>query len=206
MEAILRTVVKEVTVKNIFDFFAALVGLVLFLPIMLLVAIAIRIIDGGPVFYTQKRVGLNGTLFNLYKFRTMCVGAHEMRKQLECLNERDGPTFKINRDPRCIPYIGHFLRKYCLDEFPQLINVLLGDMSVVGPRPALPEEVEQYKEWQCRRLSAKPGLTCYWQISNRDMTFNEWVQSDIEYVSHNNIWTDMKIILLTIPVLWRGHH
>ena len=170
-------------VKNLIDFVASGIGLIVVAPLFAVIALAIKISSPGPAFYKQERSVLNGRKFMLYKFRTMVADADQKRKELEALNESDGPVFKINNDPRIIPVIGPFLRKTSLDELPQLLNIFRGEMSLVGPRPPIPAEVAQYKPWQRRRLSMKPGLTCIWQTSpNRnDLSFNDWMKLDLEY-------------------------
>ncbi len=174
------------------------------LPVVLVIALLIKLGSGGRVLYSQTRCGLNGRRFTLYKFRTMIEGAEARRKELEHLNEMDGPAFKVRRDPR-VTWVGRFLRKFSLDELPQLWNVLRGDMSLVGPRPPIPEEVAQYTGWQRRRLSVKPGLTCLWQISGRnDLDFNRWIELDLEYIDSWSPGLDLKILLKTIPVVLSG--
>lgn len=150
---------------------------------------------------------MNDRKFMLLKFRTMVADADKKRQELEGLNESDGPVFKIRNDPRIIPVIGHVLRKTCLDELPQLINIVRGEMSVVGPRPPIPSEVVQYKPWQRRRLSMKPGLTCIWQTSpNRnDISFNDWMKLDLEYIDNWSLWLDFKLLLKTVKVVLLGY-
>jgi exopolysaccharide biosynthesis polyprenyl glycosylphosphotransferase len=179
--------------------------LVLGLPIIVAIAAAIKISSSGTVLYRQTRCGLNGRLFTLYKFRTMEEGAHEKRRELLPLNEMSGPAFKLRRDPR-VTAIGRFLRRFSLDELPQFWNVLRGEMSMVGPRPPIPEEVAQYQPWQRRRLAMKPGLTCLWQISGRsdNSDFNRWMQLDLEYIDSWSPTLDVKILLKTIPVVLSG--
>jgi exopolysaccharide biosynthesis polyprenyl glycosylphosphotransferase len=190
--------------KRSVDVAVALILLMIGLPIILLVALAIKISSSGAVLYRQTRCGLNGRQFTLYKFRTMFEGAHDRRKELLHLNEMDGPAFKLRRDPR-VTLFGRFLRKFSLDELPQLWNVLRGDMSMVGPRPPIPEEVAQYARWQRRRLSMKPGLTCLWQISGRNnLDFNRWMELDLEYIDSWSPLLDLKILVKTIPVVLSG--
>ncbi|NQV02803.1 MAG: sugar transferase [Bacteroidia bacterium] len=193
-------------VKDVFDFAFSGIVLVICLPLFLVIFCAIKIISPGPVFFKQERSSLNGRLFTLYKFRTMIPGAEKQLEDLRALNEADGPVFKIKRDPRVIPFVGPLLRKTSLDELPQLINVLRGEMSLVGPRPPIPDEVENYKWWQRRRLSMKPGLTCIWQCtSNRnDIDFAEWMKMDLAYIDSWSLWLDFKIILRTIKVVLVG--
>jgi lipopolysaccharide/colanic/teichoic acid biosynthesis glycosyltransferase len=160
----------------------------------------------GSVFYTQVRCGLYGRKFTLFKFRTMVPNAEEMQDSLSVFNEATGPAFKIKKDPRIIPYIGTFLRKISLDELPQFINVLRGEMSVVGPRPPIPSEVEKYELWQRRRLSMKPGITCLWQVQPRrnDISFEQWMDMDMNYIDHWSLRLDILIILKTIPAIIFG--
>jgi exopolysaccharide biosynthesis polyprenyl glycosylphosphotransferase len=191
--------------KRMLDIALALLLLVIGLPVILAIAVAIKLTSGGTVLYRQTRCGLNGRLFTLYKFRTMEEGAHEKRRELLALNEMTGPAFKLRRDPR-VTWLGRFLRRFSLDELPQLWNVLKGEMSLVGPRPPIPEEVAQYQPWQRRRLAMKPGLTCLWQISGRSDTtdFNQWMQLDLEYIDSWTPTLDVKILLKTIPVVLSG--
>ena len=195
---------RDLLIKSSMDFFASLIISIIILPIFLLLALLIKIFSArGPVFFTQERVGLNGRKFKLYKFRTMVPNAEDLLEKLRHLNEADGPAFKIKKDPRIIPVIGTILRKTSLDELPQLINILKGQMSLVGPRPPLPGEVNKYDVWQRRRLSMKPGLTCLWQIApNRnDLTFHQWMQMDLEYIDNWSLWLDMKIMFKTALVV-----
>lgn len=185
--------------KRIFDSLCSLLSLVVLWPVLLMIAAAIYIDDPhGSPFFLQKRVGKDGKLFTMYKFRTMIHGAENMRPDLDQLNEMDGPVFKIKNDPR-ITKIGSFLRRTGLDELPQLYNVLKGDMSFVGPRPPLPEEVKCYTEYQKQRLRVVPGLTCMWQITpdRNDITFQDWVKMDLDYIEHRCFLLDLKLILRT---------
>jgi len=186
-------------IKNFFDYLFAIVAMVFCLPIFAVTAIAIKLCSKGPVFFKQERLGLNGRRFMLYKFRTMHANAEEGQKHLAGINEADGPVFKIKKDPRIIPYIGTFLRKTGMDEMPQLINVLKGEMSIVGPRPPIPSEVGKYDNWQRRRLSMKPGLTCLWQITScrNDVCFEEWMNLDLQYIDNWSLGLDFKILLKT---------
>jgi len=195
-----------ILVKTAFDYAFAVVASILFLPLFLLIAPAIKISSRGPVFFRQERCGLNGRRFMLYKFRTMVDGAEAKRGELEHLNETDGPVFKIKKDPRIVPYLGTFLRKTGLDEFPQLINILRGEMSIIGPRPPIPAEVEQYDPWQRRRLSMKPGLTCIWQCTpNRNnVDFENWMRMDLRYIDNWSLWLDAKLLLKTVRVVFSG--
>lgn len=188
--------------KRVIDIFISLCGLIVLFPIMVLVAVAIKVEDPyGPIFFSQNRCGKHPEVFKMYKFRSMYVNAEEKIKELQHLNEQSGPVFKIKNDPR-ITKVGKFIRKTSLDELPQLLNVLKGDMSIVGPRPAIPTEVEQYTKYQMQRLLVKPGITCIWQVSGRNrIGFEQWVEMDIEYIKTRNIWLDILLILKTIPAL-----
>ncbi|MBE6959428.1 MAG: sugar transferase [Ruminococcaceae bacterium] len=181
------------------DIFLSLLALLVLWPVLLVIAIVI-VIDSpgaGPI-YSQKRVGRNGKEFKFYKFRSMCPNADKMLDQLLDQNEMEGPVFKIKEDPR-ITRVGKFIRKTSIDELPQLFNVLKGDMSIVGPRPALPREVEQYTDYERQRLYVTPGLTCYWQIQPRrnSLSFYEWLDLDLKYIQERSFWTDWKIIFKT---------
>ncbi|MHC1789509.1 exopolysaccharide biosynthesis polyprenyl glycosylphosphotransferase [Solidesulfovibrio sp.] len=192
--------------KRQFDLAAASILLLVFCPFMLLAALRIKLEDGGPVFYTQPRVGLNKRIFNLYKFRSMVVDAEQRQPYLERANEMDGPVFKIARDPR-VTKIGRWLRKYNIDEMPQLLNVLRGEMSVVGPRPmSLRDYGRLTEDWTRRRFTLKPGLTCYWQTMphRNSMSFSEWMTLDMRYVEDYSLWEDVVICLKTIPAMLRG--
>lgn len=197
--------------KPIYDFFkraldivAASCALVLFSWLIGLAALAIKLEDGGPVIYSQVRVGKDGRLFKMYKMRSMKVDADQLKKKLLDQNEMDGPVFKMENDPR-ITKTGKVLRQCSIDELPQCINVLLGSMSIVGPRPPLGHEVMQYDEYAMRRLSVKPGLTCYWQCSGRsDIDFDEWMKLDNKYIDERGFWRDIAIIFKTIPAVLKG--
>lgn len=190
--------------KRLLDIFGSLALLILFSPIFLFVALAIKLTSRGPIFYVSNRVGLCGRIFPFYKFRSMYIDADKRKDQLSEQNEKDGPIFKMKNDPRITP-IGRFIRKYSLDELPQLINVFLGHMSLVGPRPPLPKEVEQYDAYMAERLSVRPGLTCYWQIMGRsDLSFEEWMELDHRYLTEMSVWVDLKILLLTPVAVLRG--
>lgn len=189
-------------VKRFADVVLSLAGLVILSPVFLAVAIAIKLDSKGPVIYSQTRIGKNKIPFKMYKFRSMFVDADDKLKDLQDLNERDGPVFKIRNDPR-VTKVGAFIRKTCIDELPQLVNILKGEMGIVGPRPPLPNEVEQYTPYHMRRLSVTPGLTCYWQISDRDMTFDEWVASDLKYIQNRGLLLDIKIVFKTALVVFR---
>ena len=188
--------------KRIIDIIGAGLGLILLSPIIAIVACAVKVTSKGPVFFSQKRVGKNGELFEMYKFRSMVVNAEELKENLEEQNEMSGPMFKIKDDPR-ITKVGKFIRKTSIDELPQLWNVLKGDMSLVGPRPSLPKEVEQFDNWMFKRLSVRPGLTCYWQVSGRNnIDFEDWMKLDCRYVDERNLWIDIKLIFKTVFVLF----
>ena len=188
--------------KRMLDIFGAIIGIVLLSPVLLVVSILIKLESKGKVLFSQKRVGLNGKEFKIYKFRSMVENAEDLKKNLEDKNEMSGPMFKIKNDPR-ITQIGKFIRKTSIDELPQLINVLKGDMSLVGPRPSLPKEVENFEPWMLKRLAVKPGLTCYWQVSGRNsISFHEWMELDIKYVNEMSIYVDIKLIFKTFLVLF----
>lgn len=189
--------------KRIFDLCLAVFALLILSPFLCLLAIVNRF--SGPVFYKQKRVGKDGKHFDCYKFRSMVPNAEALKENLAHLNERDGLVFKIADDPR-VTRVGKFIRKYGIDELPQLFNIVKGDMSFVGPRPPTPDEVAKYERWQLMRLSTTPGLTCYWQISNRDMSFADWVRLDIYYIETSSFLVDLKLILKTIVYVLSGKH
>ena len=188
------------------DIVFSLLALILLAPMALLISLAI-VLDspGDGAIFRQRRVGRDGKLFWLYKFRTMCPDAEEQLNELLSQNQMDGPVFKIEGDPR-ITRVGRFLRKTSLDELPQLLNVLQGDMSIVGPRPALPREVELYSDYQRQRLYVTPGLSCYWQIAphRNEMSFDEWVALDLKYIQERSFWVDWKIIFKTFKVCLLG--
>jgi exopolysaccharide biosynthesis polyprenyl glycosylphosphotransferase len=189
--------------KSILDYVISIMVIVLLSPFMLVIAFLIKL-DGGPVFFLQKRTGLNGRHFMCYKFRTMIVNAESLQQSLMTQNEQEGPVFKIKHDPR-VTKIGHFLRKTSLDELPQFINVLKGEMAVVGPRPPIPSEVKQYQRWQNRRLSMKPGITCIWQVSGRNnIPFEQWMKMDMQYIDTWSLKLDLIILLKTVRVVFTG--
>jgi len=189
-------------IKRIIDIMGALCGIIIISPIMIVVGIWIKLDSKGPVFFAQKRVGQDGRRFLMYKFRSMCTDAEKQLKKLEEDNEMSGPMFKIKEDPR-ITKIGKFIRKTSIDELPQLINILKGEMSLVGPRPSLPKEVAQFTSFQKQRLVAKPGLTCYWQVRGRsDVSFEEWMEMDVEYLLERNTLVDIVLIFQTVGVLF----
>ncbi|MDP2689601.1 MAG: sugar transferase, partial [Deltaproteobacteria bacterium] len=190
--------------KRAADIVLAGTALLFTLPFFLLASLLVKLSSPGPVFFRQERCGLNGRRFDLLKFRTMVENADGLKDAIAHLNEMSGPVFKIKKDPRVTP-VGRFLRKYSLDELPQLINVLKGDMSIVGPRPPIPAEVVKYEIWQRRRLSVRPGITCFWQVNGRNKVgFDDWISLDLKYIDNWSFKQDMKIILKTIPAVLRG--
>jgi len=192
-------------VRRILDVVLASVLLTVLVPtVMLVTAILIKVTSPGPVLFKQKRCGRNGRVFEMYKFRSMVDNAEQHRVELETLNEMDGPVFKSSHDPR-VTSIGKLIRRFSIDEFPQFYNVLRGDMSLVGPRPPLPQEVARYERWQRRRLSMKPGMTCLWQISGRnEVSFEDWMKLDLTYIDNWSLLLDLKILLKTVPVVLLG--
>ena len=195
----------QLAMKRMLDVGISMLLLLLALPVISVAALLIKITSPGSVVFKQKRIGLNGRMFTLYKFRTMIADAHARRDEVAHLNEMNGPVFKARVDPRVTP-VGRWLRKFSLDELPQLWNVLKGDMSLVGPRPPIPEEVASYHRWHRRRLSMKPGLTCLWQIQGRNeiADFDRWMQLDLQYIDNWSPSLDMKILLRTIPAVLSG--
>jgi exopolysaccharide biosynthesis polyprenyl glycosylphosphotransferase len=192
-------------IRRILDVILASGIVAIFGPlIMLPTAILIKLTSPGPVLFKQKRCGLNGRVFTMFKFRSMVDNAEQQRVEMEALNEMDGPVFKSSRDPR-ITAIGKIIRHRSIDELPQLFNVLQGHMSLVGPRPPLPQEVARYVRWQRRRLSMKPGMTCLWQISGRnEVSFEDWMKLDLTYIDNWSLLLDLKILLKTVPVVLLG--
>lgn len=190
-------------VKRGFDIFASLLFLIIFCWLYLIVAIAIKIEDGGSVIYVSKRVGKYGKEFNFYKFRSMCVDADKKLAELQKHN-KNGVTFKMKDDPR-VTKVGKFIRKFSIDEIPQIFNILKGDLSVVGPRSPLPHEVAQYNDYQKQRLAVKGGLTCYWQVMGRSkLPFSKMVELDLQYIRERGLIKDLSIILKTIPAIFKG--
>ena len=188
-------------IKRIFDIVAATCGIVLLSPLMIIIAVLIKTEDHGPIFYKQVRVGKNGKTFKMYKFRSMFVNADKMLTKLKEHNDVEGPMFKMKDDPR-ITKVGHFIRKHSLDELPQFLNVLRGDMSLVGPRPPLPSEVEEYSEYDKQRLFVIPGCTGLWQATERnEVGFNEMVQLDIQYIKRASFMFDLWIIWKTVEIV-----
>lgn len=194
----------QMALKRVFDIVTSAVALWLLLPLLLLTALAIKLTSKGPLLFRQTRVGLHGRPFRMLKFRTMVVDAEARKASLAALNEVDGPVFKITNDPR-VTRVGRFLRKFSIDELPQLVNVVRGDMSIVGPRPPLPNEVAKYEGWQRRRLSVRPGLTCIWQVSGRNtLSFQQWMYLDMQYIDTWSFVKDLELILKTVPVVLTG--
>ena len=190
--------------KRLFDIVVSAVVLTLLSPLFVAVAIAIKATSRGPVLFKQERVGLHGGLFHMLKFRSMVVNAEELRAALEKKNEQSGPVFKIEHDPR-ITTVGRFMRKLSIDELPQFINVLRGEMAIVGPRPPIPSEVAKYEPWQRRRLSVRPGITCVWQVSGRsEISFEQWMYLDMQYIDHWSLLADIRLIFLTLPAVLSG--
>ena len=194
----------QLFVKRLTDFLGSAVLLILLSPLLLVTAAAVKFTSPGPVLFSQERIGMNKRRFRLLKFRSMVIDAEDRKKDLAHLNEADGPTFKIRKDPR-VTRVGSILRKLSIDELPQLINVFKGEMSLVGPRPPLLSEVDLYDWSDRRRLSIKPGITCLWQVSGRNqLTFEEWMVLDRKYIDNWSVWLDLKILLKTIPVVLGG--
>jgi len=191
--------------KRILDVICSLIAIILLMPLFLFIALLIVLEDSWPVLYVQQRVGINGRIFNFYKFRSMRRGADRLKEELIERNESaDGVIFKMKKDPR-ITQVGRILRRFSLDETPQFFNVLAGDLSLVGPRPPLPSEVAQYTLADRRRLHVKPGLTCLWQIGGRsEIPFEQQVRLDLEYIHSRSIWQDLRIMLKTVPAVLFG--
>jgi exopolysaccharide biosynthesis polyprenyl glycosylphosphotransferase len=192
--------------KQGIDIFGALAFLIFFFPLFILICLLIRITSPGPVLFRQRRSGLNGKPFTMLKFRSMVTDAEQLKAELQVLNEMEGPVFKVTNDPR-VTRIGRVLRRWSIDEWPQMINVLLGDMSLVGPRPLPVDEVKRFDDLaHRRRLSVKPGLTCLWQVKGRNevKNFKEWVRLDLEYIDNWSIWLDLQILFQTIPTVILG--
>ncbi len=187
--------------KRLFDIVAAACGIVILSPLMIVIAVLIKVEDHGPIFYKQVRVGKNGKTFKMYKFRSMFINADKMLDKLKDQNDVDGPMFKMMDDPR-VTKIGHFIRKHSLDELPQFLNVLKGDMSLVGPRPPLPSEVAEYSDYDKQRLLVIPGCTGLWQATERNKVgFNEMVQLDIQYIKRASFMFDLWIIWKTVEIV-----
>src|SRR6266478_53419 len=195
----------RLALKRALDVFISVAALAVLSPLLLLMALLIKATGAGPVFFGQRRVGVHGQVFRMLKFRSMVLNAEELRPRLEVLNESNGPVFKMRLDPR-VTWIGRFMRKYTMDELPQLINVLFGDMSLVGPRPPLPSEVARYEPWQHRRFAVRPGLTCFWQVSHGRyrISFDEWIRLDLKYIDQWTFLVDLCLLFRTVGVVLRG--
>lgn len=192
--------------KRTIDVICSIIGLIILSPIILVTVILIKLESKGNCIFSQERIGLNGKKFIMYKFRSMVANADDLKDELYDRNEMNGPMFKMKEDPR-VTKVGRFIRKTSIDELPQLINVLKGEMSLVGPRPSLPKEVLEFEEWMIERLSVKPGLTCYWQVSGRsDIGFEEWMKLDVKYVKERNTLLDLKLIIKTFKVFLGDKH
>lgn len=193
------------TAKRLLDIAVALAMLVVLAPLLLIVALCVKLTDGGPVFFRQKRVGLNGRVFDFIKFRSMIIDAESRKAELLKLNmHHNSITFKMCRDPR-VTWVGRILRKTSIDELPQMWNVLVGEMTLVGPRPAVVGEVQKYTVRERRRLAVLPGMTCIWQVSGRaDLDFQQQVELDVRYIRERSMWLDLKLMLLTIPAVLSG--
>jgi len=193
------------TAKRLLDIAVALTLLVVLAPLFLIVSLCVKLTDGGPVFFRQKRVGLNGRVFDFVKFRSMIIDAEARKEELLKLNKhRNSITFKMCRDPR-VTWVGRILRKTSIDELPQMWNVLVGSMALVGPRPAVVGEVQKYTNRERRRLAVTPGMTCFWQVSGRaDLDFQQQVELDVRYIRERSMWLDLKLMLLTIPAVLSG--
>jgi lipopolysaccharide/colanic/teichoic acid biosynthesis glycosyltransferase len=182
--------------------FGSLIGIILLSPVIIVTIIAIKLDSEGPIIFSQERVGKNGKVFKMYKFRSMVTNAEKLLTKLKDKNEMSGPMFKMKEDPR-ITRVGKFIRKTSLDELPQLFNVMKGNMSLVGPRPNLPTEVAKFSDYHKLKLLAKPGLTCYWQVMGRNkIGFEDWMKLDVKYIEERNIWVDIKLIIRTFFVLF----
>jgi exopolysaccharide biosynthesis polyprenyl glycosylphosphotransferase len=191
-------------IKRGIDITVSAAGLLVLFPFFLVLALLIKYTSKGPVLFSQRRVGRNGVQFTMYKFRTMHQRAEEVLSQRPRLMEWDGPVFRVRNDPR-VTSVGRLMRRYCIDELPQLFNVLRGDMSLVGPRPHLPEEVARYKPWHHQRLQCRPGLTCLWQIGDRhQIPTDEWIRMDLQYLSQWSLWLDLRILAKTFQVILTG--
>ena len=194
----------QLATKRAIDILVSCAALAVLSPLLLLVALLVKATSRGPVLFRQERVGQYGRLFHMLKFRSMIANAEELKSRLLAQNELAGPVFKMKRDPR-ITAVGRFIRKYSIDELPQLLNVLRGEMSLVGPRPPLPAEVARYEAWQRRRLSVRPGLTCVWQVSGRNqISFEDWMYLDMQYIDHWSLSRDLELIARTVPVVLTG--
>lgn len=189
-------------IKRVIDLTGSLCGIILLSPLFLIVSVLIKLDSKGPVFFIQERVGKDGKIFRMLKFRSMCSDAENKLKDLKAKNEMTGPMFKMRRDPR-ITKVGRFIRKTSIDELPQLFNILAGDMSLVGPRPNLPREVNEFSAYHRQKLAVKPGLTCYWQVMGRSsLGFEEWMELDLKYIRERSTLTDIGLIFRTVKVLF----
>ncbi len=194
----------QMALKRLFDIVLSAFALVCLSPLLIATALAVKITSKGPILFKQQRVGMHGRTFHMLKFRSMVTDAEKLKKALMAKNEQSGPVFKMKHDPR-ITEVGRFIRKFSVDELPQLINVLRGDMAIVGPRPPVPSEVAKYEPWQRRRLSVRPGLTCVWQVSGRNqISFEEWMYLDMQYIDNWSLREDFELILRTFPVVLTG--
>ena len=201
---LIRASALQRAAKRFIDVSVTALAVTLLAPVYLAVALAVKLSSPGPVFYRHTRVGRDGRVFSFLKFRSMYVDADKRRADLEEMNEADGPIFKMKNDPRVTP-VGHFIRRMSLDELPQLFHVLSGHMSLVGPRPHLPEEVAEYGPLDFRRLTVQPGITCIWQVSGRsDLDFDTWVALDLEYIDTWSMWLDFKLLAKTVPAVLTG--
>ena len=202
-----EVVITDITIgykffKRVIDVVCSLVGLLVLSPVLIVISILIKLESDGPIIFSQDRIGYKGEKFKMYKFRSMVVNAEELKKKLAEQNEMSGPMFKMKNDPR-VTKVGKFIRKTSIDELPQLINILKGEMSLVGPRPSLPKEVKEFEPWMMERLEVKPGLTCYWQVSGRnDIDFEDWMKLDIKYIRERSFLLDIKLIFKTFFVLF----
>jgi lipopolysaccharide/colanic/teichoic acid biosynthesis glycosyltransferase len=191
-------------IKRVMDIICSLAALIILSPVILVTYISIYCEDGGPAIFKQQRNGYRGKVFWMYKFRSMCKDAERLHKTLLSQNEADGPVFKIKCDPR-VTKVGKFIRKTSIDELPQLLNVLKGEMSLVGPRPIVTYETDLMSDYEKQRMLIKPGLTCYWQCSGRnDVSFDAWIEMDLKYIQEASLWVDLKIILKTALMVIRG--
>lgn len=206
-----EVVITDITIgykffKRVIDVVCSLVGLLVLSPVLIVISILIKLESDGSIIFSQDRIGYKGEKFKMYKFRSMVVNAEELKKKLAEQNEMSGPMFKMKNDPR-VTKVGKFIRKTSIDELPQLINILKGEMSLVGPRPSLPKEVKEFEPWMMERLEVKPGLTCYWQVSGRnDIDFEDWMKLDIKYVRERSFLLDIKLIFKTFFVLFGDEH
>ena len=202
--SLLSAPIWKLRTKRVLDIVGATVAILLFSPLFVLTSLAIAVSSPGPLLYVSERIGRHGVPFRFFKFRSMRMDADSWLTDLQDVNEADGPIFKIREDPRITP-VGRLIRKLSLDELPQLFHVLSGKMSLVGPRPPIPSEVEEYGEWEFQRLLAKPGLTCIWQVSGRsDVDFATWVEMDLDYIQNWSLGLEFRLLLKTMPAVWSG--